>query len=178
MHHLLEAYWFCLPDLLPRCDWHHFGGHAGTSDPAMEAIAHISGIALGIIFMGSVFMFFVGGPIILAFTRRVRDLFWAIPAANVALYGATIILRPYPGGIGARFRMPGLTHTAIELAFLILASFGAATLLALMYLVYRLLKASVGWRNKGRQAASAPQAQQAFSKTGDSCDPLAGRPPR
>lgn len=136
---ILMLFWL-LPLNTPLCDWHHSSSHSGSLDPETQAITDASAVALGIISISSLSMLVVGGPLILSFTRRVRHLFWVIPAINLILYIVTIIARPYPGGFWARFHMPGLPDTVIELIFLILFSFGAATLLAVIYFVYRMIR--------------------------------------
>jgi hypothetical protein len=127
----------------PLCDWHHFGSHGGSYDPETQAIMDASAVAVVVAFVSSLLMFVAGGPLILVFTRRVRHLFWAIPAVNVAVYTVTIIARPYPGGFCSRFHMPGLPSTILELIFLTVLSLGAAIVLAAIYLVYRVIHMAV-----------------------------------
>lgn len=108
-------------------DWHHHSsGSGGAPDPHFEAFMATSLIVLGV----SLAILFIGGPILVTRTRRIRDLFWVIPLFNIAFYLLSIGLRPYPGGFAARFQSPGMEHTLLEIAFLLIASLAVALVLA------------------------------------------------
>lgn len=108
-------------------DWHHHSsGSSGVPDPHFDAFMTTSLIVLGV----SLAILFIGGPILIPRTRRIRDLFWVIPLINIAFYLLSIALRPYPGGFTARFQSPGLEHTLFEIAFLLIASLAVALILA------------------------------------------------
>ena len=131
---------YALP-LGPLCHFHHFGGGGkGTLDPETQAIMDASFVALTVILLSSSFMCAVGGPLILLLTHKIRHLFWSIPLVNVFAYLVAAIARPYPGGVWARFQMPVIIHTAIELFVLVVLSLGAAILLATICVLYRLVK--------------------------------------
>jgi hypothetical protein len=129
------------------CDYHHFGFRGSSSDPESQAIVAASGIALGVVFMTNIALLTIGGPLLLVLTGKIRHLFWTIPAVNISLYIATIIARPYPGGIGKRFHMPGGLYTTIEVMFVVLSSLGTAALLSVVSLLCRMIRTAVAARN-------------------------------
>jgi len=121
---------------VPLCDWHHWSGHhssGGSADPVVEAFVVAVFVAAGIGVLASL----LGGGLLILFTRRIRDMFWAIPAVNVALFVVFLLVRPYPGGIAAQFQGWGLVYTLVALVLLLLASLVVATVLALVRLVAR-----------------------------------------
>lgn len=108
-------------------DWHHHSsGSSGAPDPHLESFFATSLIVLGV----SLAILFIGGPILVTRTRRIRDLFWVIPLFNMVFYLLSIGLRPYPGGFAARFQSPGMEHTLSEIAVVVTASLAVALILA------------------------------------------------
>ena len=69
-------------------------------------------------------------PFLVIRVRRIRDLFWVIPSANLALYLLSIALRPYPGGFIARVQPPGLWYTLIEIFIVLFLSLLIASVTA------------------------------------------------
>jgi len=126
---------------VPFCHSHHWSGHGssgGSADPVMEAFAVTIFVVAGI----SVLLSLLSGGLLIAFTRRVRDMFWAIPAINVAAYGVFLLVRQYPGGFAAQFQGWELVYTLVALVMLLVASLVLASLLALTRVVVRRMRSS------------------------------------
>lgn len=126
------------------CGWHDLVHHHGSSGtPELDQVAAVFLVtAVGIVLVGSV-VGVVGGSLVVTLTRKARHLFWAIPAANLLIYGVAVLVRPYPGGIAAQLRTPGLTYTVLEILLLILQSLGLACLMAAVYVVVRVVRSRV-----------------------------------
>ncbi|MBN8217649.1 MAG: hypothetical protein J0L75_13485 [Spirochaetes bacterium] len=120
--------------------------HRGATDPATpdpQLDAFMMGAAL-ILVTGS-FLLFVGGPLLILLTRRVRYTLLLVPALNFFFYALSISLRPYPGGFFERFIPPGLWFTMGEAFLLLLSTFLVTLLLAAAHWVVQKLRT---WRKK------------------------------
>ena len=128
--------------IITMADWHHhqFSGSHGSEASGDDKLFTIFFFSALLIVFGTLVVSFLGGPIILFFTRKARNLFWAIPGANLLLYFLMLVLRPYPEGFAAQFRLPGLVFTIIEILLLLLLSLILAAVLALIYTVLRKLR--------------------------------------
>lgn len=120
------------------CDWDHFSHHGGGSpdvpvDPVFDAFMMTAVLVIA----ASVGLLLFGGPVLIIFTRRIRDTLWIIPAANLLLYLVSIFVRPYPGGLIERFRPPGLYYTLTEIALLLILSFIVAVIIAVIQWIVR-----------------------------------------
>jgi hypothetical protein len=119
------------------CDWHHHGhSSGGAPDPNFDAFVWTSILILA----ASTAILLFAGPLIVIRTRRIRDLFWAVPLVNTGLYILSISLRSYPGGFLARFQPPGLPNTILEIVLLLVASLLVALILAIIQWGIRTVK--------------------------------------
>jgi len=117
------------------CDWHNHHSHSdgGTPNPAFDSFMWTSILIVA----ASIAILFFVGPVLLIRNRRIRDLFWMVPLANMGLYILSISVRQYPGGFTARFHPPGVTNTVLEFALLLLSSFLVALVLAIIQWIVR-----------------------------------------
>lgn len=148
-----------------RCGWHDLAHHHGSSGgPELDQVATVFLItAVGIVFVGS-FVGVVGGSLVVTLTRKARHLFWAVPAANVLIYGVAVLVRPYPGGISAQFRMPGLAYTVIEILLLILQSLVLACLVAAVYLGVRAVRSRMRPKPSGQVGKAQGDIQAGWQR--------------
>ena len=141
---------------LPLCDWDGWSSHSsstGSADPVVDAFAVAILVAIGI----GVLVSFLSGGLLIVFTRRIRDMFWAIPAVNLAVYLVFLLAREYPGGREAQFRGRGLAHTLGALALLLVSSLILASVLALLRSAVRRIRSLARNRSQPRPPAP-PQA--------------------
>jgi hypothetical protein len=133
-------------------DWGHHGGHGSGApvDPAFEAFAE----TVLVIAAASAALLVLGGPIWILRARRIRDILWGVPLANLVLVLLSILIRPHPGGFPARFRPPGLKYTAIEILLLTAGSILLAVLIAAGWWVTRRLRS---FRLRGLGAREGPK---------------------
>jgi uncharacterized Tic20 family protein len=155
--------------LAPLCDWHHGRSHGGSLDPQSEAIVTAILGTLFLLLGVTLFLVVAGGPLLVIWTRKVRHLFWSIPAVNAAIYSIALAGRPYPGGFAAQFRLPGLFYTILELILVMLLSLAAAGILAIVFLLLRLTKrvfrtATAHGDRPPMEVAATPSSQQAHPK--------------
>lgn len=137
------------------CDWHHHGhGSSGASDPSVDAFMWTCVLVLA----ATMVILFVAGPILVIRLRRIRDLFWVVPLVNTVLYLLSMCLRPYPGGLAARFQPPGLVNTILEIALLLISSLTVALILAMIQWIIRTVRRLSRERNTDteRAAGAAP----------------------
>jgi hypothetical protein len=119
------------------CDWHHHShSSGGTPDAAFDAFVWTSFLILA----ASAAILLFAGPFMVIRLRRGRDFFWAVPFGNTGLYILSITLRPYPGGFWARFQLPGLTNTLLEIVLLLISSLLVALLLVILQWIFRTVK--------------------------------------
>jgi len=126
---------------LPRCDWHHWSGHhssGASADPVADAFV----VALFVVAAIGVLVSLISGGLLIVFTRRIRDMFWAIPIVNLAVYTLFLLVRPYPGGRVAQFRGEGLRHTLITVVLLLALSLILASVLGLLRLAVRAIRSA------------------------------------
>jgi hypothetical protein len=152
-------------------DWHFHHGRHGSSppgDPDVEAFLD----TVSLIIAASIAILFLGGPVLIIWTRRARDAFWLVPSVNLLLYVLSIRLRSYPGGFTARFRPPGLWYTIGEIFVLLLISLAVAAILAGIRWLVRRIQAIRGKPDSqvepvgsARKALSEPS--QTFGERGD-----------
>jgi hypothetical protein len=118
------------------CDLHH---HLGSGHPDAPPDPLVDAFVWGslLIVAASLALLVIGGPLLFLWTRRIRDLFWAVPLANLLLYLLSIALRSHPGGRGARFHPPGLWYTIAEVVLLVLSSLVVASILAAIRWLFR-----------------------------------------
>lgn len=138
----------------PVADWHH-GHSSGSGGSEVYGGPEVFGVFVFsclLLFAGSVVVGCAGGPIVLVLTRKARQLFWAIPGANLVIYLVVLLARPYLGGFAAQFRPPGLVYTVIEVVLLLLVSLVLSAVLALGLTAIRVLRrlsgAGPGWRRE------------------------------
>lgn len=121
---------FLLSHFVPYCGLHHFvghhGGNASAPDPQVDAFV----TTVLIIALSSVAVLLFCCPFLAIRIRRIRDLFWVVPSANLVLYILSIALREYPGGLFARFRPPAVWYTLAEIFIALLLSLVVASLTA------------------------------------------------
>ncbi|OQX22892.1 MAG: hypothetical protein BWK80_28800 [Desulfobacteraceae bacterium IS3] len=110
------------------CDWGHHRSRSSDipADPHLDAF--IATVFIAIIANAVLLLF--AGPIMVIFSRRIRDMLWSIPAMNLLLYLISIYLRSYPGGFAARFEPPGLAYTIGEIVLLLVLSLIVILILA------------------------------------------------
>jgi hypothetical protein len=110
------------------CDWghHHSRSSDIPADPHLDAF--IATVFMAIIANAALLLF--AGPISIIFSRRIRGMFWSIPAINLLMYLISIYLRSYPGGFAARFEPPGLAYTIGEIVILLVLSLIVILILA------------------------------------------------
>ena len=153
---LAFALW-CNLDFVLRCD---HGGHGGGSgDPVLDAIAQVFVVSAMILIIGSVGISLIGGSLLIFFTSQIRQLFWAIPGANFVLYFLILLLRPYPGGFYAQFRLPGLVYTIVEILGLLLLTILLLIVLVLGRLLFRGIQSARRWKANFSDAACTEEAQ-------------------
>ncbi len=126
------------------CDWHdhlHHHGSRGSSssDPCLDAF--VTTVFLTIVASGAILV--LGGPVLVMWTRRTRDILWIVPLANLLMYLLSIYLRAYPGGFAARFRSPGLWYTVSEIILLGVLSLLVAVILAAIQWLYRKIRSII-----------------------------------
>jgi hypothetical protein len=150
---------WCGLDSVLRCD--HFGGHGhggGSGDPVSDATAAVFVVSAMILIAGSVGLSLIGGSLLMFFTSQIRQLFWAVPGANFVLYFLLLLLRPYPGGFYAQFRLPGLVYTIVEIVGLLLLTILLLIVLVLGRLLSRGIQSARRWK-ANLSAASGKEAQ-------------------
>ncbi len=128
-----------LPMLMAQtawADWHHHVGHHGGGDPDDPMV---DAFALGVllIFGGSAAILFLGGPVLIILSRKIRHTLWIVPLVNLLLYLLSITLRGYPGGFTARFRPPGLWYTITEGILLLLLTVLIVLIVAIVQWIVR-----------------------------------------
>lgn len=132
--------------------FHHPSGHTGPPDPVITAFVVTLFVGLGISVLAGV----LSGGLLMVFTRRIRDMFWAIPLANVAMYALFLATRSYPGGRSAQFRGGGLVDTLLGLILLLIVSLAMATILALIRRLGRAMRGKTTSPPKVGNPAGAP----------------------
>ena len=132
---------------VPLCDWHRHGG--GFSGPGGMPDPHIDAFAVGVIvaILSSVGLMVLCCPFLVVRVRRIRDIFWIVPAINLGLYFASAAVRVYPGGFLARFRPPGLWYTLAEVALVLVLSLLVAIVTALVQWTVRKVRLLLGRKN-------------------------------
>lgn len=140
MRHAIESLFCLVNGLVPRCGLHHLfehhGGHGAAPDPQAEAF----GATVLIIFASALVVLLFCCPFLALRVRRIRDLFWIIPSLDLALYLASIALRPYPEGFGARFQTPGVWYTFAEVFLVLTLSLVIASANACVLWLMRLFR--------------------------------------
>jgi len=132
---------------IPLCDWHGGGHSSGVpADPIVDAYVVGFFTAVGIGILASL----LSGGLMIVFTRRIRNMFWAIPAVNLALFAIFMLIRPYPGGAAAQFQNRGLTYTLVTLTALLFISLAMALILALIRLVVRAIRSSAQYPHQSQ----------------------------
>jgi hypothetical protein len=153
------ALW-CGLDSVLRCD--HFGGHGhggGSGDPVLDAITAVFVVSAMILIAGSVGISLIGGSLLMFFTNQIRQLFWAVPGANGLLYFLVLLLRPYPGGFYAQFRLPGLVYTIVEIVGLLLLTILLLIVLILGRFLFRGIQSAHRWKANLSAASCSEEAQ-------------------
>jgi len=116
--------------LMPCCGlgdlFEHHSSPSSIPDPEVEAFA----VTAMLIVLSALVVLLFCCPFLVVKVRRIRDLFWIIPSANLGLYLLSIALRAYPGGFMARIRPPGLWFTLLEVLLVLMLSLVVATLSA------------------------------------------------
>ncbi|MFB3892132.1 MAG: hypothetical protein ACE15C_08935 [Phycisphaerae bacterium] len=140
---------------LPLADLHHWHGHSGggSADPTTAAFVTALFVAAGI----GVFASILGGSLLIAFTTRIGNMFWAVPGLNVVLYAVFLLLRQYPGGFAQQFQGEDLAYTLISLLLLLILTLILTSLLALVRFVVRSVRPTAKSRSE-RQTLYPPQA--------------------
>jgi hypothetical protein len=117
-------------------DLHH-SHHSDPTDPVTRALYLDIGIA-ALCLLASLLW---GFRLVIVKTRRIRDLFWAVPLVNLALFAVSIAGQPYPGGRAERFTGIGLAITVYEAFAILTASLLVASILAVVAWVSRNVRA-------------------------------------
>ena len=135
---------------------HHSSGAA--PDPHLDAFAVMLTVvvlaAFAVLCVFTVLLLCV--PVFSLRVRRIRDLFWVIPAANLALYFLSIAVQAYPGGFAARFRPPGVWYTLTEVGIVVVLSLVTATLMAVATWLVRKIRGRPAEPKKEEEPAPSP----------------------
>jgi len=155
---LAFALW-CNLDFVLQCDHGGHGRGGGSGDPVMDAIAAVFVVSAMILVAGSVGISLIGGSLLMFFTSQIRQLLWAVPGANFLMYFLLLVLRPYPGGFYAQFRLPGLVYTIVEIVGLLLLTVLLLLVLVLGRWLFRGIQSARRWKANLSAAACTEEAQ-------------------
>ncbi len=130
---IAAAFLLTIGALRAFADWHHHSSHpSGPPDPHLEAFLWTALIVLA----SSLAVLFLGGSLLIVWGRRPLNTLWIVPLVNLLLYVLSVLLRPYPGGLGARLAVPGIFFTIAEVAILLVGSLLVALIImAIQWLV-------------------------------------------
>lgn len=137
---------------------HHLVRHGSSSGLDADPVAGIFGATvIGIVVFGSI-IGLSSGTLVLALTRRMTHVLWAVPAANLSVYLLVLGLRPYPGGFAAQFQAPGRAYTVAEFILLLTQSLVLAGLVTTVHRLARWLRGKIGPKLVGSKSGDAYDA--------------------
>ena len=120
---------------------HHSFGSGGSGNPELEAAAGMFVVSSAILISCGIALSMAAGPLLIVWAKSFRRILFGLPALDLLIYLLILILRPYPGGFSAQFRMPGVIYTVMEMAILFVLLIASPLIALLIYAVIRAIQA-------------------------------------
>ena len=120
---------------------HHSFGSGGSGNPELDAAAGMFLASSLILISCGLALSLAAVPLLIVWAKNIRRILLGLPSIDVLIYLLIVLLRPYPGGFTAQFRVPGLIYTILEMGILLVLLFASPLLALLIYLVIRAIQA-------------------------------------